>query len=284
MKILTGILSKYYKEKFQQTAKELDIELIILAPNKLEFVFSATPEIYYEGKLLPEVDAFFVRGTNVNYKQYTYLAQILNHRGVIMLDSIDRFTGYPPTKEMSSLKRALQNTGPKTYCFTTQHFTEESFVPLFAKPVDGKHNKGLITLDTFEAYLKFIADKEKETYIIQENLDIVVEYRYLIYVHPNSKLSILGINVKKTIGKKGKIKADEIPELPKIVKQAIQMALFRLNLNYGLYGVDVAVTEDKRIQIIETNYSPEWERMDKILGINVAKIVLNLLEKRWKKE
>ena len=278
MKVLTGKLSEFYHKEFTEAAKELGIELIIVDPMKLNFIFGSPSLIFdNEGNEI-KADAFFVRATNTHYKQYTYLAQALNSQGCIMLDSMDRFTGYAPTKEMSSIRRAIQGHGAKTYYFNPefQHSNNQiirDLYPIFIKPVNGKNNIALgLTSD--------LSNYNIESWILQENLSIVNEYRVLAYRHSIYEQDIFEITNKKTIGLKGK----NPKALKKVNREKIKKITDFLTINTkikGLFGYDVAELKDGSFKLIEANYSPRWERTQRLKKHNIAMEILLILKSNY---
>ena len=265
MKILTGKLSEFYHNEFTQAANELGVELQIIDPEKINILFGNPSKIFDNNGNEITGDAFFVRATNTHYKQYTYLAKALHSQGCIMLDSMDRFTGYAPTKEMSSIKRAIHGIGAETYSFTPEFIRNNpnkvrELLPIFVKPIDGKNNVGLKLVASLEELINYC----NTNYILQRELDIVNEYRVLAYKNPNSwdgYIEDLAVTHKKTIGLKGKnpkallkVKSSKIESLLSYIHDKCR------DNSYGLIGYDIAELSDGSFKLIETNFSPQWKR------------------------
>lgn len=276
MRILTGILSPYYKERFHAAAQVVNVELIEVNPKDLTIIFGKVPVIYDKTGKEVIADAFFIRGTSINYKQYAYLAQALHAKGVISLDSITRFNGYPPTKEMSSIIRGFKDIGPKTYILSNEYIPDSIF-PLFMKPIDGKLNRGIKIIKTKE---EFLSIEDKDNYIFQEVLDIKQEYRSLVFYTPRKTL-ILGTIYKKSIGCKGKNPDKQLPVSESEQDRLRTFINFSLDCHFGLYGLDIALTEDKGYRLIEANYAPKWESMQTQVNFSIEERVLYLLKKLY---
>ena len=281
MKVLTGKLSEFYHEEFVQAAEELEIELIFVEPEQINIIFGKPSKIYdNEGNEI-KVDAFFLRATNKHYKQYAQLARALVSQGCIMLDPIDRFTGNPPNKMLSTIKRAICGAGVKTLSFTVDFVRNcpqivEQFLPIFIKPVDSSRNRGLVKVTRVNDLIPYLSTD----YILQPTVDIIDEYRVLAYNGDN--LKILGITHKKTIGlcgnnpkRKFKISENTFQALNDFLQ-----SFEEIKLNKGLFGYDIAKTNQGFI-LIEANRSPMWERTERIRNISIAKEILLILKNEF---
>ena len=279
MKIITTALSEYYHDEFMQAAAELGIELMIIDPNNINVVFGQPSKIYDNQGQEIVADGFFVRAMNKSFAQCAYLAQALKSQGCIMLDGIERFNGTAPNKMITSMRRSVSGVGAKTIKFNNSFIRANrtmvtSMLPLFAKPVGSSQNRGLVRINTIEELIMYNTDE----YVIQENLNIVDEYRVLAHKTSNN-ITVFGITHKKTIGLRGSNPGKKFKISENTQNRLIEFirALPKDVNGDGLFGYDIAKLENNSLVLIEANRSPMWERTERIRKVSVASEILKLM-------
>lgn len=284
MVILSSNLSEYYKEEFEEAAREIgNIEIKYFNPDEINIVFGNPSKIYNQDGTELIVDAFMVRATNTLYKEYALISKALESQGCIMLDPSDRFSGHKPNKNMSSIKRATNGSGIQVLKFSNnfiRNFPDKiiPFLPAFIKPIDGKRNSGLVIANTIDELIQY----NNDNYIIQPKVNIDDEFRVLAYNYGDGNIKVLGITHKKTIGLMG-----ANPKKKYIIKEQTKSNLINFILNNsevrnnkGLFGYDIAKLQNSLV-LIEANRSPMWERTERIRNNNVAKEILLILKEQY---
>lgn len=276
LKILYTNMDKFYKEEFTKTCKEMDIVSEFVDINKISIIFKENPIIYKDDGTELTGDFLFIKGTSINYRKYALLAKAFHAKGGILLDGLDRFNGYSPTKEISSVNRSLSSVGIQTNFYTKEFIQNNPQLiefPLFIKPTDGHSNEGLKLIENIEQ----LNQVDLTNIIIQPNVNIVNEYRVLGYVESH-KLEPYAFIYKKTIGLKDKKYGKHSKKVDSKTKynlwEFIDKYLYTQNIQ-GLIGFDVAQLEDNSYVIIEENYAPEWKRVHSLLNINISEKIIN---------
>jgi hypothetical protein len=279
MRIMTTALSEFYHDEFMEAAAELGIELIIIDPEQVNIIFGQPSKIYDNQGNEIIADGFFVRAMNKSYTQCAYLAQALKSQGCIMLDGIERFNGTAPNKMITSMRRSVSGVGAKTIKFTNNFIranqaTIRPMLPLFAKPISSSQNRGLVRINTIEELITYNTDE----YVIQENLNIVDEYRVLAHKTSND-ITVFGITHKKTIGLRGSNPGKKFKISENTQNRLIEFirSLPRDVNGDGLFGYDIAKLENGSLVLIEANRSPMWERTERIRKVSVASEILKLM-------
>jgi len=138
---------------------------------------------------------------------------------------------------------------------------------MIVKPVYGSHRQGIVKCrrlaDVQDRAYEFLRGcNDDEPFFVQQLVTIEREYRVMVLDG-----ELLGM-VQKRAGERHRdfvaARDDDVSD-------------FVLNIvsQTGLLGVDVGVTEDGTIHIIEANRAPEWERFQVASGVDVA---TNLME------
>lgn len=79
-------------------------------------------------------------------------------------------------------------------------------------------------------------------------------------------------------GKGSRVELEEIPDLVKIA-QDISVAF-----GFDIAGVDIIVSEDGKLYVLEVNRSPQLEASERITGVNLTKEVVNLYKRKCLKK
>lgn len=137
--------------------------------------------------------------------------------------------------------------------------------PVLAKPHKGSHGEGIVAIDNptllRHHVIRLLSESANYPVYIQRYMNFTKQYRYLF-----SNYKTVGVferQYRNSFSRSKKLPATDYPELPWIPG--------------GICGVDVGVTNDGKVYIIEINYAPEWSAMQRVTGKQVAREIIECI-------
>jgi glutathione synthase/RimK-type ligase-like ATP-grasp enzyme len=247
------------------------------------------PKAFYRGEEISEATALIVRNTDGCEEASRMLAMNLYTNQCELLDPPERFHGAIATKSLMMLKGKKDRIIPPTYIvFNTDSahqlipfFENSKLYPMVGKPANGKQGvdvKLLISSRQTRKYIQYFYSKYQENHsgiIFQKYIEIKKEYRALILDG-----RCLGL-VEKMPAKKGIARnAYQGSRFVLVQNETIKQYAVKYSNSKGLVGTDIAENEQNEFYLIETNRSPQWNAFENVTGINVAREIMEALEKR----
>ena len=246
------------------------------------------PEIFIKNTNLSQLETLIVRKLGDCEESTAVLVHSLMECGCYITDSLNRFQGQPPSKVLTTLKRYKANVGIDTYfAFNKANATElikklsiNDEFPLLLKPISGKGGEGIEYLNDFEKAVQVIENlfqtNNSNEFTIMFQKYIIFDSEYRVMLFNNHCLGIAEKKQSKEIiqanaQQGGKYVAVDCPEV-------IEFAI-KNKTQQGILGIDVARDKEDNLYILEENYAPKWEALDKVLESSVAKQIINYLTK-----
>jgi glutathione synthase/RimK-type ligase-like ATP-grasp enzyme len=257
---------------------------ILIDVGKLSFEFDRKKKqigIFHDNEDISNINLLIVRRTKGIEAPVAVLAKSLNYNGACVIDGVERFSGAPPSKLISTILRFEKGIGSTSYFALSKQSAIELLgkikFPIITKPIGGKQGDNVFKISTKEEYLDhvhlFFDPVEKgnsKIFFLQKYMHFKIEYRAFV-------IGGECIGLAKKIGAKGSL----VPNAAKGGKfekaennEIIQFVESNCDPK-AILGVDVAIDENEEFHIIEANFSPQWKEFEKATGINIAqKIVL----------
>lgn len=305
-----GICSSHISEFHSKVIKNLNYEtlslynegkkayddVILINPRRIIYKFIRnlkTPELYFDNINISDLTTLIVRGTKSYENSISIMVHSLKLCECDIIDPIERFTGAPSSKLLTTLERHEERVGTDSFlAFDLENsinlihslFAKQN-ITLLTKPIDGKKGKDVIILNDVNSAIEHVHEFFKKNdyndvpLFLQQFMDFQEEYRVIL-------IDGECLGVVRKCPKKGSIVTNaeqggtfiEV-EAPDIVDFTIQHVS-----KEGILGVDVARDSQGQLHIIEANRSPLWGTFEQATGINVAKEIICHAAKRIYRE
>ena len=140
--------------------------------------------------------------------------------------------------------------------------------PVVYKPVIGAHGDGMELINNEDDMLRKARHhsfSESSPIFLQQFLYLIEEYRVILFNHRLVNSASKVMDDRKLFSGRRFNKV----ELPDIIRDyAIAHS------KYGLVGMDIGLTRDGLVFILEQNRAPEFEHIDKATGLNTAELII----------
>lgn len=235
--------------------------------------------IFINGKDINNIDFALVRRTRNAEEKIYEITKFLERNGTKVLDQSDLLLN-----GLSAFNSILErykkfNVPSNYYCsslYSLDKFLSSNKIdfPAIIKPNKGFKGKNVIKVDCKKDLLRFAKsffEKNKESLLFQEYIDIESEYR--IFVIGNKALGVVEkISEDGMIAKNYALGAKFIQaEKPKVKKLAEKLCA-ELKTNFS--GVDIIENKNGKLYILECNRSPQFIGFRNATGIKVEKKII----------
>lgn len=251
--------------RFEDTAKQKALNL---------FVY------YYEDESPASVspgngDKILLRDPYNTGKDFSsQLQEILNNWYEFVLIDRECYKEFPEYEDKLFQAKFINKVGldsPET--LEGSKYLEAGEFPVIVKKRIGSRGRGIKIVENKDELGRFFEEKPPKRYIIQRYYPAQEEYRIIVL-----KNNVLGavskrINLKDS-GKIG-VKIDNQVEIPSSVAKDSQKLVKALKADF--VGLDVILTEQNKTLFLEANLSPQFGGFTNVTGINVAKIIIDLV-------
>lgn len=265
-------------------------EVIVFHPSDVSFIFKRdeNAKIFVKDKDISDLRVLIVRLMGKNFEEISLLVktfEALNKKKLvgnetIIFDNPERYQGRKPSKTFSTLSRHERNIGTSSYMFRSSKQVEllidDIEFPVLTKPTGGAHGDGVQVFNNKDELIVFVKKffrENKEMLLLQSFEKFVKEFRVMMV-----GLEIIGVASK--IKNDGSIVANRA-HCKDWVKEELTTSLatsvndiYRRPLYPTIMGLDVGMTEDGTLHMIEENYAPQWKPFQDATGINVAEKIL----------
>lgn len=269
----------------EKEAQKRNWEVLSIGLRDLIFIAEIPPKVIYNDKNFVNcIDAVIFRGMTKNPNENLILANLLNQRGIRVIDNRLATSRYLTTKMATSFNLAQKNINHPKTLFTTNpknlnRILNNLEFPIIVKDIVGKHSKGVYRFQEESEITEFFKTKKIKDFIFQEDLKTNEYYRVFtigyktIGVIKRVKISSLNSsgNVSGVRSKQIKPKA----ELIEIAEKAAKI------VNNEICGLDI-IEKNGKFYIIEANRAPQFRAFSEKTGINVAEKILNYVQETTK--
>ncbi len=250
--------------------------------SQLVFVAEKSPKIYKDQKNLSDgLDAIIIRGMTKHPNENLILAEFLGKRGVRVVDNRLAIKRYITTKLATSYKLSHQNINHPKTIYSTSNKNLDDIVknlgfPMIVKDIVGKHSKGVYRFVNKQELDTFFQRSKAMDFIFQEDLKTDVYYR----VFTIGFKAIGAIKRVKTTslthsGSTSGVRSKKIKPSREMIEIAEKTAKITDN---EICGLDI-IKKDGKYYIIEANRAPQFKAFSEKTGINVAKKILDYVQK-----
>lgn len=225
-------------------------------------------------------EKFIIRRSRGNFEKLVAFVEILKKRKFVFTDS---FRSISTNLNKEIFLATIESTifPHPNGSFLAQKGDDVSGkklnFPLISKPVMGRHGEGIVIHEDFDS-LQVEVKNIKENLLIQECLDIDVEYRIFVVGNvalgavekkaaPGKKIANYAAGAKFTSADLSKAFLDEAVRLCEV--QGIDIG-----------GVDVAKTTNGEHFILEINRCPEFKAFSSATEIDVAEKIIDFINQK----
>lgn len=169
-------------------------------------------------------------------------------------------------------------TMPKFYHYNTINEIGIKSFPIVIKKRISSRGKDVFILNTKKEIDKFFSKNRIVDYLFEDYINIKKDVRVILLGN-----KIVGVVERKTRFKENRgyrgvgVKVLNKYELPeKIKKKAILVSKI---IKSDFCGVDFLIDKDKKDYLLECNISPQFVSSERVLGINIAKELIDILKR-----
>ena len=295
-KNVLGIISNGHTGYHVEALKFYD-DVIHIDPLKINYIYSrekTEPDILYFDKKLNDLSMLYILTMPPHTKKsVSLLLRALMSTGCPISDSFSRFTednmgkGY----ELS----LMQSTYTNTTSLVINSFEEgrkllsssliQPLFPLVTKPIHGSKGNGIHLLKDYssaEQWLKKYFRQSNNFIILEQFIEFIKEWRvyivdrhivasYLKVKKPGEFIANLGYGG-------GMAKAENMEKVYEFILMNLPSVY-----DFGIYGVDIALSKQNALHIIEVNRCPGLIGVQALTGVNVQYEANKILFKRARK-
>ncbi len=295
-KNVLGIISNG-KTRYHTEALYFYDEVIHINPLKVNYIYSrdsTQPRILYKNIILNNISMLYILTMPPHTrKSVTLLLSALKSIGCPISDHYGRFTedGMGKGYELSLMQSTCTNTTSlvinsfavaKDILFASD---VRHLYPLVTKPIHGSKGNGVSILNSPElaiSWLEKYFTKSNNFIILEQYISFIKEWRVYI-VDKYIICSYLKVpkkgNFVANLNHGGKMMKSENMEL---IYEYILDNLPTV-YNFGIYGVDIGLSKDNDLHIIEVNRCPGVIGVEEITGVNFQYEANEILFKRARK-
>lgn len=275
MKNILGIISsqkeKSYASFYEREATEFYDEILYIDPKRVEYTVRRgenTPEIVYDGYILNNLSMVYVLSPPLGTWNHTILlVKYLLAAGCPISDTFEMLRRDGIGKAYEALA-SQKNVGTTCYIATSlaagtsiiEKLAEDSY-PLVTKPTYGHHGKGIYKIDNAQEALHHLQQHfiDSKDFLILEKF-IIYTKEWRVYVVDGNIIGSYGksaspgsfiANLHQGAQTKPSEPMDEIYEFIR--------AHLPSECRQGIYGLDVGLSSNGEIHVIETNRCPGWK-------------------------
>ena len=265
------------------SAKKYYKSVLLVDPNKtsIELNRGSDARIYFNENEITNLETLLVRGTGGIESSSKVLVNALFELGCYIVDPITRFSGEKASKLITTISRHKLGVGSTSFLIlgdcqverVVDRIDSQKMFPILIKPIYGKHGIGIEKINSKNEALNFMIDyfqnENQSALLVQKWINFKTEYRCLI-VNGYS----IGLTKKERRRNSLTANANNCDNFTKVNNKNIEKFVIQNSSNEGLLGIDVAVSEEDEIHIIEANREPEWYTFQNAVGFNVADVII----------
>lgn len=233
--------------------------------------------VYYESlnhlpnieSLLSTYDKYILRDPYNSGQDYSHILKhiLLKHSQRICLDSAC-YLKYPDYEDkLFQANFYKKNLIPHPPTLHNPSLSELKNYPYLVKKRISSRNKGNYIVANIQDFVDTPYSSNPNDYIVQQKIDILHEYRILILFN-----QIVGIAEKsKSSGKLKLIKSISTNQISLNAQKLAQYTAKKLEADF--VGIDLAIDKNQKIYVIESNLSPQFNRLLALTHINPVEII-----------
>jgi poly-gamma-glutamate capsule biosynthesis protein CapA/YwtB (metallophosphatase superfamily)/glutathione synthase/RimK-type ligase-like ATP-grasp enzyme len=266
-------------------------EVIFIDPRRVTFTLDRRKNlivVQHEGMVLNDLAMLYTFG---RIDETLLLVKYLERCGCPTSDPFNTISRDCLGKITESLHIFSSGAGTTSHVLTSLSLAREylekldsAYFPLLNKPISGNQGKGIVALYSFQEAIEFCEAhfKKRDVVLVFEQL-MKYRYEYRVYVVDG-----------KTVETYEKVRNDDAVVMnlhqgasPRLVEEAVKEQIFAFiekhlpeRYRLGVYGVDLAVTDEGQYHIIEINRTPGFTGLIKLHLLNFPGYVHKVLSKR----
>lgn len=266
-------------------------EVLFIDPRQVTYTLDRRKNliiIQHEGMVLNDLAMLYTFG---RIEETLLLVKYLEMCGCPTSDPFNTISRDCLGKITESLHIFSKGAGTTSHILTSLSLAREylakldpTFFPLLNKPIWGNQGKGIVAFHSSQEAIAFCEShfKKRDVILVFEQL-MKYQYEYRVYVVDG-----------KTVETYEKVRNDDAVVMnlhqgahPRLVDEAVKERIFAFineqlpeRYRLGVYGVDLAVTDEGQYHIIEINRTPGFTGLLKLHLLNFPRYVHKVLSKR----
>lgn len=235
------------------------------------------------GKRVDQHDVYLFRAYNRNFFLAQMLADALVANGKVVIDKVltKRLIPSKVYEAAQFVKHGVPH--PATYQIGDKgsypQLLQQLKYSVIAKPIYGQQGQDMQKLDSRSAAGAFFR-KHPDGYFLQQYIPATSDIRVSV-VGGKAYGALRRFVIKGDFRTNTSLGArvEETPLTPELRRLAVKATRA---VGYDVAGVDI-IGNGKKLYVLEVNATPQWQNIKKIIGINLAEVIIDYALKQYAK-